>query len=130
MSISNTSDINLSASVGSSSDTVATSDTGSFSVISLIKRGLQNWTTILSRIPSLVSGRVPVDGSGVTQPVSTPMPASIIATQYKVTATATSVGSGVLSNGVIIKARSTNVGTVFIGSSSSLTTTSDGTGNG
>ena len=58
------------------------------------------------------------------------MPASIITTQYKITATATAVGAGVLSNGVIIKARSTNAGTVFIGSSSSLTTTSDGTGNG
>jgi hypothetical protein len=56
--------------LGNQSNNVATSDTGVFSIISLIKRGLQNWTTLLAKIPALVSGRIPVDGSGVTQPVS------------------------------------------------------------
>lgn len=60
---------NIDTDIGSPADAAATTDTGTFSVIALIKRGLQNWTTLLSRIPSLVSGRVPVDGSGVTQPV-------------------------------------------------------------
>jgi len=56
--------------LGAKADAVATTDTGTFSVIALIKRGLQNWTSLLSKIPTLVSGRIPVDGSGVTQPVS------------------------------------------------------------
>jgi hypothetical protein len=56
--------------LGNQSNNVATSDTGVFSIIALIKRGLQNWTSLLAKIPALVSGRIPVDGSGVTQPVS------------------------------------------------------------
>ena len=61
---------NLDADLGAQADAAATSDTGTFSLIALVKRGLTNWTTLLARIPALVSGRVPVDGSGVTQPVS------------------------------------------------------------
>jgi hypothetical protein len=56
--------------LGAPADAAATTDTGTFSLVALIKRSLQNWTTLLARIPALVSGRMPVDGSGVTQPVS------------------------------------------------------------
>jgi len=56
--------------LGAKADAVATTDTGTFSVIAFIKRGLQNWTSLLAKIPALVSGRIPVDGSGVTQSVS------------------------------------------------------------
>lgn len=59
----------IDADIGLTTDAVATSDTGTFSLIALVKRGLTNWTTLLARIPALVSGRIPVDGSGVTQPV-------------------------------------------------------------
>ena len=75
----NTSLSNLDTDVGAQADAVATSDTGTFSIIAFIKRGMQNWTTLLSRIPALVSGRVPVDGSSVTQPISAtalPLPTS------------------------------------------------------
>ena len=56
--------------LGVKADAVATTDTGTFSVIALIKRGLQNWTSLLAKIPALVSGRIPIDGSGVTQQIS------------------------------------------------------------
>lgn len=56
--------------LGAPDDTAAASDTGTSSVIAFIKRALQNWTTLLARIPALSGGRVPVDGSGATQPVS------------------------------------------------------------
>ena len=58
--------------VGSIADAAATTDTGSFSIIAFIKRSLQNWTTLLSRVPTLTvaSTRLLVDGSGVTQPVA------------------------------------------------------------
>jgi hypothetical protein len=60
----------IDAALGAPADAAATTDTGTFSLIALKKRGLQNWTALLARIPALVSGRMPVDGSGVTQPVS------------------------------------------------------------
>jgi len=58
------------SSIGGTYESAATTDTGTFSVLAFIKRGMQNWTTLLAKIPALVSGRIPVDGSGVTQPVS------------------------------------------------------------
>lgn len=61
---------NIDVDLGAASDAAAASDTGASSIVSLLKRGLQRWTTLLERIPALVSGRIPVDGSGVTQPVS------------------------------------------------------------
>ncbi len=56
----------LNANVGAKADAVASSDTGSFSIISFIKRGLQNWTTLQAKIPSLVGGKIPVDVGTVT----------------------------------------------------------------
>lgn len=55
---------NIDTDIGSVGDSAATSDTGSFSLISLIKRILS------TKLPNLVSNRIPVDGSGVTQPIS------------------------------------------------------------
>lgn len=68
--VGNSSLSNIDSSLGSQSDSAASTDTGTSSLISFVKRGLQNWTTLLSRVPTLVSGRIPVDGSGVTQPIS------------------------------------------------------------
>lgn len=56
----NTSLNNIDLDLGSTSDTAALSDTGTFSLIALVKRALQNWTTLLSKIPNQVSGRIPV----------------------------------------------------------------------
>jgi len=61
---------NIELATGLPADEAATTDTGTFSLLAFVKRGLQNWTTLLARIPALVGGRIPVDGSGVTQPVS------------------------------------------------------------
>lgn len=58
--------------LGSTTDTPATTDTGTFSLISLVKR-------LLGKIPALVGGRLPVDGSGVTQPVSGTVTADVSA---------------------------------------------------
>lgn len=52
-------------SIGATSDAAATTDTGSFSILAFIKRGLQNWTTLLSRVPSLIGGRIPVEPLGL-----------------------------------------------------------------
>ncbi|MDY3551389.1 hypothetical protein R5W24_000465 [Gemmata sp. JC717] len=56
--------------IGAPADAAASSDTGTFGLIAFVKRSMQNWTSLLARVPALASGRVPVDGSGVTQPVS------------------------------------------------------------
>lgn len=61
---------NIDVDLGAAADAPAGSDTAASSIVSLLKRGLQRWTTLLERIPALVSGRIPIDGSGVTQPVS------------------------------------------------------------
>jgi hypothetical protein len=66
----NSSVSSISSAIGAQTDSVATTDTNNWTVIAFIKRGMQNWTSLLGRIPALVSGRIPVDGSGVTQPVS------------------------------------------------------------
>ena len=58
------------AGIGAPTDVAASSDTGTFGLVALVKRGLQNWTTLLARIPALVSGRVPVDASGTTVSVA------------------------------------------------------------
>lgn len=55
----------LDANLGAKTDTAATTDTGTWSVIALIKRSLQNWTTLLARVPSAVTpGLLPVDTLG------------------------------------------------------------------
>lgn len=67
---------NIDTDLGATADAAATTDTGTFSLIALVKRGLQNWTTLLGRVPSnltVTSTRLLVDGSGVTQPVSGPL---------------------------------------------------------
>lgn len=127
---------NIDGDIGAPADAAASSDTGTFSVIALVKRGLQNWTTLQAKIPALVSGavptspnltrssgnvdantlrtvlaadgpavtslssidsktaalvsgRVPVDGSGVTQPVSAaslPLPSGAATSANQTTA--------------------------------------------
>jgi len=47
---------------GARADAAATTDTGAFSLVALVKRGLQNWTTLLARIPAAITpGLLPVD---------------------------------------------------------------------
>lgn len=55
------------ATQGDKDDAPAASDTGSFSIIAFIKRGMQNWTTLLARIPALSTGAVPVEN--IKQPL-------------------------------------------------------------
>jgi len=56
--------LKLVPSIGTNTDTSAASDTGNHSLFSFFKRLLS------VKLPNAVSGRVPVDGSGVTQPIS------------------------------------------------------------
>lgn len=55
---------NIDADLGTTAAAAATTDTGTFSLIALVKRSLQNWTTLLGRVPALVSGRIPVEPLG------------------------------------------------------------------
>lgn len=50
--------------LGVLADAAAGSDAGSYSIIAFIKRGMQNWTTLLGRIPALVGGKVPTEVLG------------------------------------------------------------------
>ena len=62
----------LEAVVGTPADTVATADTGTFSINALIKRGLARWTTLLSVLPAALGagGGLKIDGSGIALQVS------------------------------------------------------------
>ena len=51
---------NIDTDLGAPNAAAATTDTGSFSLTALVKRALQNWTTLLGRIPASVNGAVPV----------------------------------------------------------------------
>ncbi|MFT4076835.1 MAG: hypothetical protein QM647_15020 [Asticcacaulis sp.] len=66
-----------------------------------------------------------------TLKVQPPIPASVVVGQTKVATTGTAVqlGVGALVNGVVITARSTNAGKIFVGGAA-VTTTDDGSGNG
>jgi hypothetical protein len=46
--------------VGAPADAAASTDTGTFSLLAFAKRAMQNWTTLLARVPALVSGAQPV----------------------------------------------------------------------
>lgn len=62
---------NIDAGLGAKGDAAASSDSGTFSLIALIKRALANWTTLLARVPTL--GRTTAAGSiPVTLPTDVP----------------------------------------------------------
>jgi hypothetical protein len=71
-------------SIGGTADSAAAADgTGNYSVLSALKRGLLNWATLLSRIPTQVTpGLLPVDTLG------TPVGAKVQATSSAVTSIA------------------------------------------
>ena len=56
--------------VGNKAESAASSDTGTFSLISLFKRLLSRVTSLVPANLTVTSSRLLVDGSGVTQPVS------------------------------------------------------------
>jgi hypothetical protein len=62
-------------------------------------------------------------------PTSTPTPSVAVAGQYRLTASAAPIGSAALVNGVVVKAKSANAGSVWVGGAG-VTTTDDGTGAG
>jgi hypothetical protein len=49
--------------IGAPADAVAATDAGTFSLISLVKRELQYFNTLIQRIPTLVGNRMPVQNS-------------------------------------------------------------------
>ena len=64
-------DVDAQTNFGLIADSAATTDTGSFSLLSFVKRGMQNWTSLLAKLPALVGGKIPVDASGTTLTVNT-----------------------------------------------------------
>lgn len=62
--VGNTSLANIDADLGAPADAAAATDTGTFSLIAFVKRGLQNWTTLLGRVPNSINGRIPVEPLG------------------------------------------------------------------
>lgn len=104
---------------------------GASSVVAALK-GI--YASLVAALPAgtNIIGKVGIDQTtpGTTNLVQTPTPASIVTGQYKLTASAVAIsGSTPLKNGIVVKAKLTNAGNVWIGSSG-VTITDDGTGNG
>lgn len=57
-------DDNVGNTLGDKSDTAASTDTGSFSIVAFFKRALQNWTTFLTQFNSIVKAEDSVHTSG------------------------------------------------------------------
>ena len=84
----------LMTSIGAPADAAASSDTGSFSIISFIKRGLQNWTTLLARVPTgltVSSSRLQVESLAVARVINS-MSQSTTTTSATLTAPANARG--------------------------------------
>ena len=91
---------NIDTDVGQLADAAATTDTGSFSLIALFKRALQNWTTLL--------GRVPVLGTSTPNSEASAAPTRIVGQDVWVCSFAGS-GASVLSNDFITPVVGTGV---------------------
>ena len=78
-----------------------------------------------------MTGGVPISAPNPF-PVIQPTISSFFTFQAKIAATnvAQQLPYDILVNGVILRAKSTNAGKIFMGISSSVNTTDDGTGNG
>jgi hypothetical protein len=111
--------------VGAPADAVATTDTGAFSLLALIKRALQNWTTLLARLPALAVTATPML-NGVTSLISG---SPVADTGRAPTFTGRVAGTGAVSATVAIEVRNdaagvwVNAGTLTM---SGATTAGDG----
>lgn len=56
----NTSVGTINTNLGALADSAAGDDTGSHSLLAFVKRGMQNWTSLLAKIPTSIASRVPV----------------------------------------------------------------------
>ena len=119
LKISAPSDSSATAVFGSITDTPANSNTGNFSIISFIKYTLASkWDALLAKIPALTSGnRIPVDGSGVTQPISIQGQTGNLAVAGTVTLGAGSATFGTALIGGSLPAGSNNIGSVGLAGS-------------
>lgn len=71
----------FSTNFGLQADAAATTDTGSFSLVAFIKRGLQNWTALLAKIPAL-GGAAPAASVPVTEASISGAVAMTVGTTY------------------------------------------------
>lgn len=83
----------LDANLGEQDSAAATSDTGTFPVIAFLKRQAQNFTTLLGRLPSLSSGRIPVETSQAAGATSTVINRSVITDLVSLTGLANGVSA-------------------------------------
>jgi hypothetical protein len=96
--------------------------------------GLNGWTSQGAYLLAAVNAKLPTLGPATianSMPVVTPLPAAPVCGQKAIAVTNTAVvlGSGALTNGVIITAASSNAGTIYVGATG-VNTTSSGTGTG
>ena len=125
------------AAMGGIADAVATTDTGSFSLLAFIKKGLQNWTTLIARLPaslgqktmanafsvSLASDQSAIPVTMATAPNRSTVSGTVTNAVVSVGLTAvraTVAGSAPSASRklLIIKPSKNNTGSIYLGSSS------------
>jgi hypothetical protein len=118
--------------LGSGYEAAASGDQTGLSVVAILKRGLVHLSSIIAKLPNLISNRIPVDGSGVTQPVSGTVTANtgltqpLTDTQLRAAsvpisqATAANLNATVVGSGSFTAAQSTaaNLNATVVGSGS------------
>lgn len=91
----NTNLTELIANVGDITDTSAGSDTGNFSILAFIKRGMENWTNLLGRLPSVIGQRTKADSLSVTMAIN-----EVLSTQERALACGTFTDLTIAGSGV------------------------------
>lgn len=128
----------LNEAVGQSADAAATTNEGTFSLIALTKRWLQQITSLTGKLPETLGQKaksaslsVVVATDQSTLPTQAYMPPVPIAGQGKIatTGTAQALQNLPLKNGIVVTARDENSSAIWVGSSD-VTSTDDGTGKG
>lgn len=104
--------------VGNQTDAPAGNDTGTFSLLALVKRALQNWATLLLRIPDLGqttgSGSIPVVLPSDQAPVAVSLPGSVAASAAASTSVGASAGQILAANSARKEVCIVNTGTTTL----------------
>ena len=119
--------VSIDDNIGLSSVAAATSDTGTFPILAFIKRGMQNWTTLLARLPASLGQTTMANSLAVTmasdqiltsQPqtqVGTITSAQIAVGLAAVRATVSGAAPSANRKKLIVKPSKNNTGSIFIG---------------
>lgn len=75
---------------GATSDAAATTDAGTFSLLALVKRGMQNWSSLLARLPASLGAKTAAASLSIAPASDATFPVTV----GQITSTTTTIASG------------------------------------